>query len=267
MVEPLGASTGGSRGTLPYDTTYPEPRQRNVVVELDARRFGANLRGLLARHGLQDDWQLRVLVCDGPSLLAWVGALREEPLTARERRLLRGLVLVLRERLRLEQQLEDAPLALSALPAALEAAGAPALLLLHTGAVVLANRPARELLAADRAGVVAAVRGDARGNGPGRFAVTRLSVAGCPVHLLAVERPRPEDPGARASDFAARHGLTRRQTDVVALAARGLGNKTIAAHLRCAESTVEMHLTAVFARAQVESRAELVARFWSGRHA
>jgi DNA-binding CsgD family transcriptional regulator len=170
----------------------------------------------------------------------------------------------LRERLLLERQLGDAALSLSALPAVLEAAGTPALVLSGSGAVVLANASARSLLERDRADLLALLRAELAGRGRGCFAITPLAVPGCPTYLLAVQRPAPEDPGPRAAAFAARYGLTDRQAEIVALAARGLANKTIAAHLRCAESTVEMHLTAVFARTQAESRAALVARFWKG---
>ena len=256
-------ATGPQRCVF-YDPSRPEPGQRNAVVQLEPSEYTPSGRALYARHGIAECWQLRVLVCDGPSLLAWVGALREGPFAARERLLLKALVPALRDRLLLERQLVDAALSLSALPAVLEAAGTPALVLSGSGAVVLANASARSLLERGRGDVLALLRADLAGKGPGRFAITPLAVPGCPTYLLAVQRPALEDPGPRAATFALRYGLTDRQAEVVALAARGLANKTIATHLRCAESTVEMHLTAAFARTQVESRAALVARVWKG---
>lgn len=53
--------------------------------------------------------------------------------------------------------------------------------------------------------------------------------------------------------------LTRRQSQVLAAAGRGLSNREIGATLHCSESTVEKHLTAIFARARVGSRAALLA--------
>jgi DNA-binding CsgD family transcriptional regulator len=259
-----GLLATGPRGTVLYDPSRPEPAQRNAVVHLGPSEYSVGGRALFARHGMADCWQLRVVVCDGPSLLAWVGVLREGPFTARERLLLRALVPALRERLLLERQLGDAALSLSALPAVLEAAGTPALVLSGSGAVVLANTSARSLLERGRGDLLALLRAELAGTGPGRFAITQLAVPGCPSYLLAVLRPAPEDLGPRAAAFAARYGLTARQAAVVGLVSRGLANKTIAAHLRCAESTVEMHLTAAFVRTQVESRAALVARFWKG---
>lgn len=49
----------------------------------------------------------------------------------------------------------------------------------------------------------------------------------------------------------------------MALVAAGLANKEIAAKLGCAEVTVEAHLTAVYRRASVESRVELLSRILS----
>jgi len=57
--------------------------------------------------------------------------------------------------------------------------------------------------------------------------------------------------------------LTRRQTEVMRLIARGDANKEIAASLGCAEGTIELHVTALLRRVGVSSRTQLVARFWS----
>lgn len=57
--------------------------------------------------------------------------------------------------------------------------------------------------------------------------------------------------------------LTGRQLDVLTELARGLSNKSIAAELGCAESTVELHVTALLEKSKSESRAMLVAKFWT----
>jgi DNA-binding NarL/FixJ family response regulator len=57
--------------------------------------------------------------------------------------------------------------------------------------------------------------------------------------------------------------LTRRQIDVLRLAMTGDANKIIADKLSCAEVTIEFHMTALFRKAGVESRAQLVSRFWT----
>jgi DNA-binding NarL/FixJ family response regulator len=56
-----------------------------------------------------------------------------------------------------------------------------------------------------------------------------------------------------------RHGLSQRERDVVALAARGLRNADIAAELSLASSTVKRHLSSAYAKVGVRSREELPA--------
>jgi DNA-binding NarL/FixJ family response regulator len=57
--------------------------------------------------------------------------------------------------------------------------------------------------------------------------------------------------------------LTPRQTAVLELIAGGDSNRTIASKLLCAERTVEMHVTALLARAEVESRSALISAFFN----
>jgi len=68
---------------------------------------------------------------------------------------------------------------------------------------------------------------------------------------------------ARAEELARARGLTRRQTEVLAQLATGQGNKAIAARLGCSEKTIELHVSALLAKLGCQSRAELVARFWT----
>ena len=61
-----------------------------------------------------------------------------------------------------------------------------------------------------------------------------------------------------------RMGLTRSQGKVLGLVAQGHSSRAIAVSLSCSESAVEQHVSALLRRYGVESRAELVARFWTG---
>ena len=56
--------------------------------------------------------------------------------------------------------------------------------------------------------------------------------------------------------------LSPRQAEVLELLVTGASNRTIADSLKCAESTVEMHVTTLLKKSSTSQRAELVARFW-----
>lgn len=62
----------------------------------------------------------------------------------------------------------------------------------------------------------------------------------------------PPDP------LAAIHGLTPRQSDILARLLRGLPNKRIASELGISEATVKEHVTAVLARLGVRTRVEAI---------
>jgi DNA-binding CsgD family transcriptional regulator len=81
---------------------------------------------------------------------------------------------------------------------------------------------------------------------------------------LAGAQPNQDAVCARRVTYAkAQLGLTERQADVIALVARGLQNKEIAARLSIEPGTVEIHVTGILRRARLENRASLVAWFWS----
>jgi DNA-binding NarL/FixJ family response regulator len=57
--------------------------------------------------------------------------------------------------------------------------------------------------------------------------------------------------------------LTPRQLAVLEHLIHGDASKTIADKLGCRVNTVEVHVSAILKKAQVSSRAALVARFWT----
>jgi DNA-binding NarL/FixJ family response regulator len=57
--------------------------------------------------------------------------------------------------------------------------------------------------------------------------------------------------------------LTPKQAEVLQLLVHGLTNRSIATTLGCAESTVELHVTALLRKAHCSGRAQLVARYWT----
>ena len=155
-----------------------------------------------------------------------------------------------------------APIARRALEAALEAVPAPALVLGPGGRVCHANALARALLSSAPASMTARLDGLGDGSAPPPdIAVTHLEHPG---HRLVVLRSESLDADARASAAAVRWGLSDRHRQVLALLADGTSNQAIAAKLGCATATVERHVSAILDRAGARSRAELVARVWTG---
>ena len=71
------------------------------------------------------------------------------------------------------------------------------------------------------------------------------------LHPDAVPRPTPRDGATEA--------LTRREREILALLADGLGNKVIAARLGISDHTVKAHVGAIFDKLHVGTRAEAVA--------
>jgi DNA-binding CsgD family transcriptional regulator len=144
----------------------------------------------------------------------------------------------------------------------MEGIGAPAYML-RGGVVVHANAAGEAELARDRQATLDLLRDHVQGRSRGAFALARHRAPGAPEHVLAIGRYRTADTTSRAAALGRRWGLTEAQRRVLALVGTGVSNKAAAAALRCAESTVEFHLTAVLARAGCASRSELVARFWT----
>lgn len=99
-------------------------------------------------------------------------------------------------------------------------------------------------------------------DGDGRW--VRLHVT--PVHgeagavAVVIETARPDD---IVRILLESYGLTDRETDIVLLLARGLAPKEIATELAISVHTVRDHVKAIYEKAGVNSRAELVANLFS----
>ena len=142
----------------------------------------------------------------------------------------------------------------SALQAVLDACAAPAYLADVTGAVLLASSGARqpEPLGA----IQAAARGRPRA-GWRAIAIPRTSIR----LVLAPAAMRETDFVERLlSDFARRVGLTSRETQVLALVAKGATNRDIAQELSIAEVTVENHISRLLQKAGAARRSHLLAQ-------
>lgn len=151
---------------------------------------------------------------------------------------------------------------LAVVDALLDGLGTPAFIVGPHGEVAHANQAGRALMDRDRSRVCHALRGSLDGR-EDLFRTVRLAARGAASHHMAVLRGGAFDFGPRLVSVGARWGLTPKQTEVVALLARGKCNKSIASELACTEATVELHVTAILSKARCERRTELVARFWS----
>ncbi len=247
-----------------YNPLRPDARQRDRAVRLCdlGLRLNPWFMTFYERWGTAEDDQLRALICDGPIVLAWVGALRRRAFTTRDRAVLAALVPALKRRLLLERRLGHSQLDAAVALAALDAIAAPAFVVSATARVVYANGPARSLLDGRRAETLEWLGRARRGEGDDASRV-ELTIPGLPPHYLITRVAPVDDPTPRVVRAAARWQLTGRQAQVLALVARGAPNKSIAAELGMAESTVEIHVTALLRKADAENRAALVARFWT----
>lgn len=184
-------------------------------------------------------------------------------LERRRTEVLEALLPDLRHRLALERQLQHGAPS-SMLDAALDAIGRAALILDAHGQVADANVQAKELLASEgrhlRDELVAAMR--PRAEHP-RWSVTPVRLRGGGVEYLVLARTGNVGREALQVARASRAwGLTPRQCEVLAKVIDGCANQTIAAFLGLSERTVEVHVTALLEKAQVESRSALIANVY-----
>jgi DNA-binding CsgD family transcriptional regulator len=260
-----------------FDVARPQAAQRNTVMAWTPAEL-AELAELTATEGspvaLREPYpsvgvtglaQMRVLVCEGPSLLAYVGAFQAAAYDERQRALLAALVPDLQRRLAVERQLAEG-MRKPVLDIVLEAIACAALVVDPTGRVLDANAIARAML--DEPGstlrselpdvvIVPAEHPE--------WSVSPVEARGCSGQRLVVATRRPlrEPLSVRIAVAATRWNLSPRQRGVLAKVAEGNANRTIAAMLGISERTVEVHVTALLEKAQVENRSEMIAKLWT----
>lgn len=250
-----------------YDPLRPSAVQRNVAFadrELAPTAQTGSARALYERVAIADLKQMRILVCDDAMLLAWVGGFREESFSEGERLLLQSLAPALSARLRFDRMLDAGPL--TAIDVALEAIDAPAFIVARGRSIAHANAAGRELVARRRTETLRRID-DALarpGGAHGDVARPMRIDSSASPHALVVLRAAHRREGGELEDAARRWGLTARERDVLAHLARGDANKDIATKLGCAVATVEIHVSAILRKARADSRAQVVARYWTG---
>jgi DNA-binding CsgD family transcriptional regulator len=148
----------------------------------------------------------------------------------------------------------------SALVVALDQLGSPAFVTDGRGRPVFSNTLGAKLFDRDPDGITRNLR---RRISPPAVDVREIRAPGHRSHWLVVLGPSNDHSPDRLTKATELWKLTRRQVEVLRLAMTGDANKIIADKLSCAEVTIEFHMTALFRKAGVESRAQLVSRFWT----
>jgi len=251
-----------------YNAIHPEPAQRDRVLRsaelavLTKRRSVAVEQGIQRRLGTLGDDTMRVLVCDGPSMLAWLGFSQSEQTTERQRTLLELVLPAYRRRLQFERFVSEAALASGAVEAALEQVAGAAWVLGSAGRIAHVNSVGRARFDRDRDGTRAALEAVAAGEKRAHFHVTPLRSSEGRCGHLVVELADPNAARNALPDIAVRFGLTPAQTRVFERIVVGTSNAATAADLGVAERTVEAHVTAILEKAQVSSRAALIVQIF-----
>lgn len=269
MFESIFSNVGTA--AMAWSGRRVERSQRNRALTLDQieRITGRTIaqspamRDVVIReNGLTQ--QLRALVCDGATLLSFVAVFRRTPFDAGDRRAFARILRPLEERLRYEAHWEEGRLARLALPAVLDAVPTPALLLDARGNVRAANAAGRAWAAEDRRARRQWLCDAVSGRNPAA-SLTRIETSGLPNLWLFTIRGGTPSFDERVHAAATRWCLTRRQRQVLPLLARGAPNKSIATELGCSTGTIELHVSAILAKAQLGSRTEAIAAILQGR--
>jgi len=142
------------------------------------------------------------------------------------------------------------------LAAAIALVPSPAFLMHEGGVIEFANAAARTWL--KQGGEIP--RFGERREG---VSITLVSAAGMPRHAVVVVSVPVADRQERLALAAVRWRLTPKQSAVLETLLGGDANKSIAKKHQCAESPIEIHVTALLAKAGVANRTALIAKFWS----
>ena len=134
-----------------YDPLHPEAEQANRVVLLsDIHTHSPDqtcvIEEVWPSVGIGGHDQLRALICEGSSLLAWVGGFREEPFTTRDRNIFTSLLPSLQRSLSLQRRLIDGRVAAVSLDLALGALTTPAFIVDSRAQILHASPSGQEVL-------------------------------------------------------------------------------------------------------------------------
>jgi len=250
-----------------YDPLHPSRAQADrVMVRSEIHTHGPEetcaVEVIWPVLGVGGHDQIRALICEGPVLLTWIGGFREEPFARKDRALFTSLLPALKTSLALRRRLLDAQVATVGLASALDALGSPAFVACASGSVAHANSQGRDLLdhspGHTRERIVDAIR-----RRPAEVHVASLVTAASPSWFLVVLRPKGMTAEGPIAEAVKRWRLTPRERDVLVCLLDGDSGKEIALKVSLHEGSVERHTTSILRKAKCDSRARLIATFWT----
>lgn len=243
----------GAGGRIATDqlalTAEEEGRMRENLAL--GRRFWARYAGIA------DDHQLRMLISEGRTLVAWVGALQSEPFEEAQIQAFERLAPALSRRVRADVLRATSARAGAFAEALLDVIAEPAFIVSSYGRILAANAGGRRRFERDRRSLRQLLADAARG-ASGEYETRPIRLRGCGGLQLVVERLPSSSVEPRIASTAAAAGLTPRETQIYGCIARGWSNRRIAAELRVAERTVETHVTRMLGKLGVDSRSAAV---------
>jgi DNA-binding CsgD family transcriptional regulator len=253
-----------STGSLPYDPIRPRHAERNRVLHLDPWKveLTPSYRAFLPRFDLYARTHTRVLLCDGPRLLAWFGIFHQSGASdaARAGWILRAAVARVRPYLR--RMLGLSRLGNESLGSALfDALPGEAYLLGPDGRIEAGNALGAARLRSELRTISVELRESLRRPTTAAFELHSLDGAPRQGSFLAVRRPVANptlDAKIRAAQ--ARWRLTRAETVILRGLARGAANKDLAEQLQISLRTVEAHVKALLRKSESDSRMRVVVR-------
>lgn len=256
------------RGAFLYDPSRPAPDQRNVLHEmaLDDPHGAQAVMSSLRAMGIGSSTQLRMLLCDGPLLLATVSGYLppDRPVTNRDRARIRRFGLGVKPVLRLVASVQN-NLAADALDAMMEAYPGEAYLVHADGRIACANELGARVLDERAADTQLEILRAVCGAPDSPFDVHPVRRTGLiPMSLLTRASRRDSSLDARIAHAEQQWSLSPREVGVLRALANGSANKEIAARGGISLRTVEVHVTSLLRKARLESRLELVVRLWRG---
>jgi DNA-binding CsgD family transcriptional regulator len=201
---------------------------------------------LFAALGVRDTAQLRVLLCDGARLMAWIGVLQEGAFSRQACARLAKLAPLIRTRMRREHRMSR-PWS-QRLGQVLSLITEPAMIVDEAGRIISSNDARWSAAALDRTGAEDLDAIDLTNDRTLALVLPRKSRRSLDAALCAV---------------AAELRISGRQADVLRQVIWGRSNQEIAQALDLLEATVERRVAQLLRASRLASRSALIAMIWS----